>query len=89
MCIACRNVDWNKLGALLSGKMLQTVECTNNIGVDLVWECWLQCYDDVTRCTPRNLPPWFDSEVRRLKKKQAWTKAKKFNKVIIEINLEK
>ena len=30
--------------------------------------------------TPRNLPPYFDSEVRRLKKKQAWTKAKKINK---------
>ena len=29
---------------------------------------------------PGNLPPWFDSEVRRLEKKQAWTKAKKFNK---------
>ena len=23
------------------GKMLQTVECTNNIDVDLVWESWL------------------------------------------------
>ena len=39
MCSACKNVDWNKLGALLS-KMLQTVECRpttcNNIDVDLV-----------------------------------------------------
>ena len=36
-----KKVDWNKLGALLSGKMLQTVECTNNIDVDLHSECWL------------------------------------------------
>ena len=41
MCSACKNVAWNKLGAYLSGKMLQTVECTNNIDVDLDWECWL------------------------------------------------
>ena len=37
--VQCKNVDWNKLGALLSGKMLQTVKCTNNIDVDLDWEC--------------------------------------------------
>ena len=36
MCSACKNVDWNKLGALLSGKMLQTVKCNNNIEVDLL-----------------------------------------------------
>ena len=30
-----------KLGALLSGKILQTVECTNIVDVDLDWECWL------------------------------------------------
>ena len=36
MCSACENVDWNKLGALLSGKMFHTVECTNNIDGDLV-----------------------------------------------------
>ena len=54
MCSACRNVYWNTLGALLSGKMLQTVECTSNIDVDLVWECWLQCCDDVTRS---HVPP--------------------------------
>ena len=41
MCSACRDVHWNKLGALLSGKMLQTVKCNNNIDVDLVWGCWL------------------------------------------------
>ena len=41
MCSACKNVDWNTLGALFSGKMLQTVECNINIDVDLVWECWL------------------------------------------------
>ena len=46
---ACKNVDWNKLGALLSGKKLQTVECTDSIDVDLVWICWLQWYDDVRR----------------------------------------
>ena len=28
---------------------------------------------------PQELPSWFDSEVGRLKKKQAWTKVKKFN----------
>ena len=40
---ACKNVDWDKLRALLSGKLLQTVECTNSIDVDLNldWECWL------------------------------------------------
>ena len=37
MCSACKNVDWNKLGVSLSGKMLQTVECTINIDVDLDW----------------------------------------------------
>ena len=36
-----RNVDWNKLEALLSGKILQTVKCTNNIDVDLAWGSWL------------------------------------------------
>ena len=41
MCSACRNVDLNKLGAWWSGKMLQIVECTINIDVDLVCECWL------------------------------------------------
>ena len=41
MCSACKNVDWNKLGALLIGEKLQTVECINNIDVDLDWECWL------------------------------------------------
>ena len=37
MCSACKNVDWNRhtLGAFLSGKMLQTVEFTNNIDADL------------------------------------------------------
>ena len=77
MCSACRNVDWNKLGALLSGKMLQTVECTNKIDVDLVWECWLYAtmmYQD------QMYPQEFTTlVVRRLRKKQAWTKAKKFN----------
>ena len=34
MCSACK-------GTLLHGKIIQTVECTNNIDVDLVWECWL------------------------------------------------
>ena len=67
-----KNVDWNKLRAFLSGKMLQTVECTNNIDVDLDWECWLQCYDDAVKTrVPKisvrrtNLTPL--SEVRRLK----------------------
>ena len=35
------HVGWNKLEALLSGKILQRVECTNNIDVDMVWEYWL------------------------------------------------
>ena len=29
MCSARKHVDRNKLGALLSGKMLQTFECTS------------------------------------------------------------
>ena len=41
MSSTCKNVDWNKLGALLSDKMLKTVEGTKNIDVDLVWEYWL------------------------------------------------
>ena len=47
-------MDWNKLRALLSGKMFQTVECTNNIDVDLVCECWLWCYDDIRRYNLRS-----------------------------------
>ena len=60
--------------------MLQTVECTNNIDVDLVWENWLYVLRlcKKIKCTLRNLPPRFYSEVRRLKEKQAGTK--KFNK---------
>ena len=61
----------------------------------LACESWFQYYDDavktyicVPKCVPKitvrksNLPPWFYSEVRRLKrkKKQAWTKAKTFNR---------
>ena len=76
MCSACKNVDWNKLRALLNGKMLHIIECTNNIDVDLYWECWLQCYDNAVKTcvhikkikfTTRNLSPWFDAEVRRPK----------------------
>ena len=64
MCSACKNIYWNKLGALLSGKILQTFECTINIDVDLDWKCWHQCYDDAVKaCVPKinvrrsNLPP--------------------------------
>ena len=39
VCVVHVNRDWNKLGVLLSGKMLQTVECTDNIDVDLEL-CW-------------------------------------------------
>ena len=52
--------------------MLQIVECTKSIDVDLVWE------SATIKCTVRNLPPRFYSEVRRLKEKQAWTN--NFNK---------
>ena len=44
-----KKIDWNKLGALLRDTMLQTVECTNKIDVDLDWKCWLQCYDDAVK----------------------------------------
>ena len=77
MSSACKNVNWNKLGALLSGKILQTVECTNNIHVDLVWGCLLdKCYDDVRRS---NIPPGIYHLGLTLK----------LIKVIIGINLEK
>ena len=65
-----KNVNWIKLGALLTVKMLQRFEQTYNIDVDLAWESWLQCYDDAVKaCVPKitvkksNLPPWFDSAV--------------------------
>ena len=35
--------------------MRQTVEWTNNIDVDLYWECWLLCYDDTVKThVPKN-----------------------------------
>ena len=37
-----------------------------------------QNYRKKIKFTPGNLPPWFDSKVRRLKIKKARTKAKKF-----------
>ena len=43
-------------------------------------------------CVPKitirqsNLLSWYDSQVRRLKKKQAWTKAKKFRAHHLEKN---
>ena len=73
----------------MTGKMLQRFEQTDNIDVDLAWESWLQSYDDVVKaCAPditvrkSNLPPWFNSAVRclKIKKKQACTKTKKFNR---------
>ena len=69
--------------------MRQRFEQTDKIDVDIAWLSWLQFYDDTVKaCVPEitirksNLPPWFNSEVRRLKikKKQAWTKATKFNR---------
>ena len=65
---------WNRLSVCLmyvkrrlekiSREMLQTVECTNNIDVDLEWKYWLQCYNDTVKTSvskinvrTANLPP--------------------------------
>ena len=64
--------------------MFQTVECTNNIDVDLDWECWLQCYGDAVKtCVPKitvrrsNIALGIYhlglTQVKRLKRRQACT----------------
>ena len=48
-----KNVDWKKLGALLTVKMLQRFEQTDSIDVDVAWVSWLQCYDEAVKaCVP-------------------------------------